>query len=154
MLPLCSSERSWSPCFDEGRASRRRKAGTATIEVCSMWPEDSAGTTEQAAQPSSVALPTYSSSSAWYQQLIVWVLYCTHRVTCSLFVHLQSELSAAPVEDGRNDVTHSRKTSAEWVLESWSSCHPSTWKTALYREMNIYGYMLFSLLPDIKHLSV
>lgn len=52
MLPLCSSERSGWTNFDEGRASRRRKAGTATVEVCNMRPEDSAGTTEQAARPS------------------------------------------------------------------------------------------------------
>lgn len=60
-LPLCSSEQSWKPDFDEGRASRWRRAGTATVEVCNVWPEVDAERTEPAAQPSSVCLPTYSS---------------------------------------------------------------------------------------------
>ena len=63
-VPLCSSERSRWPYFDEGRVSIWRKAGTATVEVCRVSSEDSAGTTEQAARPSSIGRPTCSSSSA------------------------------------------------------------------------------------------
>lgn len=65
--PLCSSERSRWPNSAGGRASRWRRA--ATVEACSVWSGDSAGRSERAAPPSSVALPTCSSSGARRRRL-------------------------------------------------------------------------------------
>lgn len=62
-LPLCSSGRNWWPHAGEGRTSRQRMAGMATVEACRAKPKGSDGRTVRAAQPSSAVLPIYSSST-------------------------------------------------------------------------------------------